>query len=124
VARKLEDHPLVSEAFAKGKLSYSKVRALFRVATPENEEELLGIARSCTAAQLERLVRAAELAHRLGLRVNAGHGLDHDNVRPVAALPHVEELNIGHAIVARALFVGVERAIGEMLIAIGEGGDP
>jgi hypothetical protein len=67
VARKLDDHPLVSEAFAKGQLSYSKVRALFRVATPENEEELLVIARSCTAAQLERLVRVYRKAGRAEL---------------------------------------------------------
>jgi len=69
--------------------------------------------------ELERLVRAAEHGQRLGLRINAGHGLDYDNVRPVAGLPHVEELNIGHAVVAQALFVGVERAVGEMLAAIG-----
>ncbi|MEW6073635.1 MAG: pyridoxine 5'-phosphate synthase [Planctomycetota bacterium] len=65
--------------------------------------------------ELERLAHHAEIAHELGLRVNAGHGLDYDNVVPVAGLPHVEELNIGHAIVARALFAGVEAAIGEML---------
>ena len=76
------------------------------------------------ARELERLQDAAGRAHRLGLRVNAGHGLDYDNVVPVARLPHVEELNIGHAIVAQALLVGVERAIGEMLAAIGEGGSP
>lgn len=66
------------------------------------------------AKELARLVTAAEAAHELGLRVNAGHGLDYDNVEPVAALPHVEELNIGFAIVARALFTGVEEAVGEM----------
>lgn len=71
--------------------------------------------------ELERLIRAAERAHALGLRVNAGHGLDHDNVTPVAALPHLEELNIGHAIVARSLFVGVEASVGEMLARIAAG---
>lgn len=65
--------------------------------------------------ELARLAAAAERAHALGLRVNAGHGLDHDNVLPIARLPRVEELNIGHAIVGRALFVGVERAVREML---------
>jgi len=48
------------------------------------------------------------------LRVNAGHGLDYENVGPIAALPHVEELNIGFAIVARAVFDGLEEAVGEM----------
>jgi pyridoxine 5-phosphate synthase len=70
------------------------------------------------ARELERLVEAARRAHELGLRVNAGHGLDYDNVAPVAALPHAEELNIGHAIVARALHVGVAQAVAQMLAAI------
>jgi pyridoxine 5-phosphate synthase len=65
--------------------------------------------------ELARLVAAAERAHGRGLRINAGHGLDYDNVGPVARLPHVEELNIGHAIVAHALFSGVEIAVQEML---------
>ena len=65
--------------------------------------------------ELERLIAGAEHAHALGLRVNAGHGLDYDNVGPIARLPHLEELNIGHAMVGRALFVGVEAAVHEML---------
>jgi len=73
-------------------------------------------------AERTRLVRGAERAHALGLRVNAGHGLDYDNVGPVAALPHVEELNIGHAMVGRALFVGVEACVREMLAAIAAAG--
>lgn len=70
------------------------------------------------ARELERLVAAAERAHGLGLSVNAGHGLDLENVGPIARLPHVRELNIGFAIVARAVFVGVEAAVGDMLAAI------
>lgn len=66
------------------------------------------------ARELERLHAAAERAHGLGLRVNAGHGLDYDNVVPVARLPHMEELNIGFAIVARALFDGVHVAVSNM----------
>jgi pyridoxine 5-phosphate synthase len=73
------------------------------------------------ARELARLVEGAGTAHALGLRVNAGHGLELDNVGPVAALPHVEELNIGHSIVARSLFVGVEAAVREMLAAIHAG---
>ncbi len=72
-------------------------------------------------AELERLVAAAERAHALGLKVNAGHGLDYDNVEPVARLPHLRELNIGHAMVGRAVFVGVERAVKEMLARIEAG---
>lgn len=70
--------------------------------------------------ELERLIEAALAAHALGLRVNAGHGLDYDNVGPVAGLPHVEELNIGHSIVARALFVGVDAAVKQMLAKMRE----
>jgi len=73
------------------------------------------------ARELARLAEGAQRAHGLGLRVNAGHGLDLDNVGPVAALAHVEELNIGHAIVARSLFVGAEAAVREMLAAIRAG---
>ena len=65
-------------------------------------------------AALERIQRASAHAAQIGLRVNAGHGLDYDNVAPIAALPEVEELNIGFAIVARSVFVGVQQAVEEM----------
>ncbi|WP_148254731.1 pyridoxine 5'-phosphate synthase [Aidingimonas lacisalsi] len=67
-----------------------------------------------TRAEYERLVRAAELAFDLGLTVNAGHGLNYHNVEAIAALPGIHELNIGHAIIARALFVGMKEAVTEM----------
>jgi len=70
------------------------------------------------AREFERLRAAAAAAAGLGLRVNAGHGLRTDNVGPVAALPEVEELSIGHFIVARAVLVGIERAVREMREAI------
>jgi pyridoxine 5-phosphate synthase len=66
------------------------------------------------AAQVERLRRAAALGRSLGLDVHAGHGLTYENVRPVAALLDIEELNIGHSIVSRAVLVGLERAVREM----------
>ena len=66
-------------------------------------------------AELQRLSDAAEHAHGIGLAVAAGHGIDYRNVADIMLLPHVEELNIGHAIVARALFVGFERAVHDML---------
>ncbi|MFG6159604.1 pyridoxine 5'-phosphate synthase [Halomonas sp. 1390] len=61
-----------------------------------------------------RLAAAAEMAGELGLTVNAGHGLHYHNVEAVAALPGVHELNIGHAIIARSLFVGLKEAVSEM----------
>jgi pyridoxine 5-phosphate synthase len=64
--------------------------------------------------ELSRIVDACKAAAKLGLEVAAGHGLNYQNVRSIAALPEVEELNIGHAIVARAVLVGFERAVREM----------
>ncbi len=66
------------------------------------------------AAELERIRRAVALGVELGLQVNAGHGLDYHNVRAVAAIPDVRELNIGHAIVARAIFCGLATAVADM----------
>ncbi len=65
-------------------------------------------------AELERIRRAVQVGRGLGLQVNAGHGLHYHNVQAIAAIPGVAELNIGHAIVAQALFVGWERAVAEM----------
>ncbi len=62
------------------------------------------------AHRLERLSTAARRARSLGLAVHAGHGLDYDSVARVAAIPEIETLNIGHAIVSRAVFVGLEEA--------------
>jgi len=66
------------------------------------------------ARELERLVSCARLGARLGLAVHAGHGLDYHNVQPVAAIAEVIELNIGHAVIARALFSGLDAAVREM----------
>jgi pyridoxine 5-phosphate synthase len=64
--------------------------------------------------QLGRLRRAAALGRSVGLAVHAGHGLTYENVAPVAAIEELEELNIGHSIVSRAVFTGIERATREM----------
>ena len=64
--------------------------------------------------ELDRLRRAAKTAHALGLRVFGGHGLTYRNVRPVAGISEIEELSIGHAIVARAVYVGIGQAVREM----------
>lgn len=64
--------------------------------------------------ELVMLEQGCERAIALGVRVNAGHGLTYWNVQPVAALPGMEELNIGHSIVSRAVLVGLERAVREM----------
>jgi pyridoxine 5-phosphate synthase len=64
--------------------------------------------------ELARILHAALHAHALGLQVNAGHGLNYHNVLPVAAIPHIAELNIGHAIISEALFIGLEQAVKKM----------
>lgn len=66
-------------------------------------------------AELSRLIEAARLADEAGIKVNAGHGLNYVNVKPILALPKLVELNIGHSIVSRALFVGIEQATREMV---------
>ena len=65
--------------------------------------------------EIERLVAAAKLAHELKLRVNAGHGLNYENLPLLHVVPHLVELNIGHSIVSRAVFTGLEKAVKEML---------
>jgi len=69
--------------------------------------------------EFRRLVKAAELADSLGMEVAAGHGLDYTNVEKVAKIPQIVEFNIGHAIVARAIFVGFEEAVREMKTLLG-----
>ena len=70
--------------------------------------------------ELNRLRTSARLASRLGLQVLAGHGLNLRNVGPVAAIPEIEELNIGHSIIGRAVLTGLEPAVREMLAALRE----
>ncbi len=64
--------------------------------------------------ELERIRRAVAHGHALGLQVNAGHGLNYHNVQPIVAIPHLAELNIGHAIIAEAVFIGLEQAVKKM----------
>ena len=66
-------------------------------------------------AELQRLISGAKQAHALGLKVNAGHGLNYENLPALCRVPHLVELNIGHSIVSRAVFVGMEAAVKEML---------
>jgi pyridoxine 5-phosphate synthase len=72
------------------------------------------------SSELERLRESSKLASRLGLKVLAGHGLNLANAPAIAALPEMEELNIGHSIIARGVLVGLERAVHEMLTVLRE----
>ncbi|CCK08095.1 Pyridoxine 5'-phosphate synthase [Cronobacter sakazakii 696] len=64
--------------------------------------------------ELERIAKAATYAASKGLKVNAGHGLTYHNVQAIAALPEMHELNIGHAIIGRAVMSGLKEAVSEM----------
>jgi pyridoxine 5-phosphate synthase len=75
---------------------------------------------AAVAKELRALVAAAEKGRKLGLRINAGHGLNYLNVRPILALAGLEELHIGHSIISRAIFVGLEKAVREMAAIIRE----
>ncbi|HET7833985.1 MAG TPA: pyridoxine 5'-phosphate synthase [Gallionella sp.] len=66
------------------------------------------------AHELERLRAATQHAHALGLQVNAGHGLHYHNVQSIVAIPDIVELNIGHAIIAESLFIGLDAAVRKM----------
>lgn len=70
--------------------------------------------REAVTAELSRLSEAGKRTNSLGMRLHAGHGLNYANVRPVAAIPHMIELNIGHSIISRAVMVGMKEAVAEM----------
>jgi pyridoxine 5-phosphate synthase len=70
------------------------------------------------AEEIERLAQAAEAAHQLGIKVNAGHGLNYQNVTGLFSVPRLVELNIGHSIISRALTVGLAMAVKELLFAM------
>ncbi|MFZ5994493.1 MAG: pyridoxine 5'-phosphate synthase [Thermodesulfobacteriota bacterium] len=71
--------------------------------------------------ELSRIRKAVETAHRLKLRINAGHGLNYINIKPLVAWPEIEEFSIGHSIIGRAVLVGMEKAVREMLALIRQG---
>jgi pyridoxine 5-phosphate synthase len=70
-------------------------------------------------SELERLIAGARLAASSGLHVNAGHGINLDNLAGVLRMPHLDTLNIGHSIIAHAVFVGLEDAVRAMIAAMG-----
>jgi pyridoxine 5-phosphate synthase len=78
----------------------------------------LDVAHSAFSDELNKIVHAAEFASNTGLRVLAGHGLTYRNVQPISDIPQIEELNIGHNIIARAALVGITAAVREMLSLI------
>ena len=69
---------------------------------------------------LRQIEAMAALGHKFGMRVNAGHGLNYDNIKPISGISNIEEASIGHAIIVRALFVGLDSAVREMLKLMGK----
>jgi pyridoxine 5-phosphate synthase len=95
----------------------AQIEAAQRAGAPVVELHTGAFAEARGAAQareFDRLRSAAKLAASLGLTVNAGHGLTYHNVEPIAAIPEIVELNIGHAIIARAVFDGLAKAVRDM----------
>lgn len=97
---------------------FSQIEAALRVGAPAIEIHTGAYADAKTVMEqkneLQRIVKAAQFAHQAGLIVNAGHGLNYQNVQPIARIPEINELNIGHGIIARAVFVGLAAAVCEM----------
>jgi pyridoxine 5-phosphate synthase len=98
------DHAQIDGAVATGAPSIEIHTGQYADAKNETQQAL----------ELARLIQGIEYAHKCGLKVNAGHGLHYHNVLPVAAIPEIIELNIGHAIIARAAFDGLHYAVAEM----------
>lgn len=117
VIRTLKDGDVIVSLFIDPDLD--QVKAAHRVSADRIE---LHTGRYCEAhnakeraRELSRIVDAAKAATKLGIGCAAGHGLNYENVQPIARIAEIDELNIGHAIVARAVLVGFERAVREML---------
>ncbi len=104
------DHRQIEAAVASG-APYIEIHTGAYAEAPEGLER---------DAELSRIRKAATFAASLGLKVNAGHGLTYHNVQPIAALPEMHELNIGHAIIGRALFSGLADAVAEMKLLMRE----
>jgi len=101
----IDAHPHQIEAAAKTKAKFIELHTgTYANATKETDRE----------RELKTLQEGAKLALSLGLRVNGGHGLTYWNVQPIAQIPGMEELNIGHSIISRAVLVGLDRAVREM----------
>lgn len=117
VIGKLQLNGMVVSLFVNPDEESIKTSAKLRTDYVEINTDSYASAKNVTdqIAQLERLEKTANLAHRLNLGINMGHGLDYRNVVNLVQIPHIHEFSIGHAIVARAVLVGFEKAVREML---------
>lgn len=112
----LRDGDIVVSLFIDPDLEQIKAAHRLEISTIELHTGKYCEARGLSAqrAELQRIIDAARAANKLGIRVAAGHGLDYHNVEPLVAIDEIEEFNIGHSIVARAIMVGFEKAVADM----------
>jgi pyridoxine 5-phosphate synthase len=101
-------------AFAEAFLS-SRRREEAQTSKSKSGQSLITSAATGFENELQRLISGAKQAHALGLKVNAGHGLNYENLPLLHRVPHLVELNIGHSIISRAVMVGLEKAVKDML---------
>lgn len=106
----IDPEPLQIEASKNTGAKFIELHTGKYAQSNNNEEEV--------HLQLESLINATKFALKLGLRVNAGHGLNYNNVTRISKIEGIEELNIGHSIISRAVLVGLERAVKEMLVLV------
>ena len=109
--------PVPEQIDAAVKLGVSMIELNTR-AYSESAPRSTDAAGDAFAGELSSVIRAAKYGNQKGLRVLAGHGLTYRNVRFISEIPEIEELNIGHNIIARAVLVGLDRAVREMLQAM------
>jgi len=126
VVHKLKDEGIIVSLFIDP--DENQIRASAKTGAEFVELHTGRYANAATRAEqdveFEALRKSAELAHSLGLGVNAGHGLTNLNLERITALPHLNEVNIGHNIVAKALFVGLDRAVRDILDILHRRGEP
>ncbi|HET6349086.1 MAG TPA: pyridoxine 5'-phosphate synthase [Candidatus Krumholzibacteria bacterium] len=116
----LKDAGIVVTAFLSPDLNHIQEAARFRFDAVEIHTGAYANAnRARHEAELKRVKDAAGAIRHLGMRVHAGHGLNYHNLADILDIPGLEEVNIGHAIIARAVFVGLDRAVRDMLAALG-----
>ncbi|HEX6789980.1 MAG TPA: pyridoxine 5'-phosphate synthase [Candidatus Krumholzibacteria bacterium] len=116
----LKDAGIHVTAFLSPDLKYIQEAARFRFDAVEIHTGAYANARRPRIEhELKRVTDAAGAIRHLGMRVHAGHGLNYHNIAAVLGVPGLEEVNIGHAIIARAVFTGLDRAVRDMLAALG-----
>jgi pyridoxine 5-phosphate synthase len=116
----LKDADILVTAFVDPSLEQIQQAARFQFDAVEiHTGSFANAPRPRQAEELKKVKEAATAARHLGLHVHAGHGLNYHNVTAMLDVPHLEELNIGHSIISRAVFAGMDRAVRDMLTLLG-----